>query len=121
MPHEPSRFDPQSTDAMFARLLAEMEADRRARQEFRGQILERFDKGDARMDTQDTLLAEIRAETRHTNGRVTKAEGAITALEGRWKVISAKIAGAATVLYTVGQILLYALEKGWLKVPLLGN
>ena len=111
MPDEPHRFDPQSTDAMFARILAENAADRERREEFRAQILARFDAGDARMDAQDVMLGEIRAETRKTNGRVTR-------LEGHWKTVAAKIAGAATALYAIGQIVLYALEKGWIR---LGN
>jgi seryl-tRNA synthetase len=89
-----NRFDPSSHDSMFARILAEMEADRAARQreaetdreqrqEFRAEIRQRFDRGSARMD-------EIHSEVKKTNGRVTR-------LESARKNIVAKIAGAGVI------------------------
>lgn len=93
----PPRFDPQSNDAMFARILSEMEADRRARAEFRAEVRERFEKGSERMD-------EIHAEVKRTNGRVTR-------LETTDRVRVAKIAAAAAV--ATG--LLWLFERGLLS------
>lgn len=103
------RYDKNSTDAVFATILARLDADALGRDDFRRQILKRLEEGTARMDAQDTVLAEIRAQTLKTNGRVT-------ALESRWKVIAAKIAAGATVLYGVGQTLLWLLEKGYIRI-----
>jgi hypothetical protein len=105
----PVRFDPQSTDAMFATILARLDADALARDDFRKGILKRFDDGTARMNAQDTVLAEIKVQTLKTNGRVT-------ALETRWKLVATKIAAGATVLYALGQVLALALEKGWIHL-----
>ncbi len=103
------RFDPQSHNALFATILAEMKADREERAAFRKQVLERFDAGTARMDAQDGLLAEIKTQTLKTNGRVT-------ALETRWKVVVARVVGGATVITFLWQAFAFALEKGWIHL-----
>lgn len=105
----PVRFDPQSADAMFATILTRMEADALARDDFRRQILKRLEDGTTRMDSQDKVLAEIKTQTLKTNGRVT-------ALETRWKMVAAKIAAGATVLYTLFQGSIWLLEKGWIRL-----
>jgi predicted nuclease with TOPRIM domain len=94
-------FNPQSHDSMFAKILSEMESDRRARAEFREEVRASFKKGSERMDALDGRLAEVHTETRKTNGRVTK-------LENRYNLQLAKLAGAATILGA----LLWAFEKG---------
>lgn len=98
----PARFDPQSHDSMFARILAEMEADRATREEFRAEVRERFEKGAARMD-------EIHGEVKKTNGRVTR-------LETTDKIRVAKIAAAAAVASTLATALLWLIERGLLKI-----
>lgn len=94
---------------MFATILARLDADALGRDDFRKQILDRLDDGTARMDAQDMVLAEIRVQTLKTNGRVT-------ALENKWKLIAAKIAAGAMVLYGVGQLAAWLLEKGYIRL-----
>lgn len=91
------RFDPSSHDSMFARILAEMEADRQQRAEFRAEVRERFDRSGARMD-------EIHIEVKKTNGRVTR-------LENLRRNIGAKIAGAVFIF----SVLLWFYEHGMLR------
>lgn len=105
-PDSAPRYDPHSNNAMFARILAEMDADRRDRQSFREEVRGRFDRGTERMDAQDALMLEIRAETKKTNGRVTRLE------QGR-RLLWAKITGGAAV---VGA-LVWLLEKGIVSAP----
>lgn len=71
-----SEFHPNSTDSMFATLIAKQEADTASRDAFRLEMRERFDKGTSRMDAQDLVLAAIEAQARKTNGRVTRIEEA---------------------------------------------
>lgn len=109
-------YNPNSPDALFSRIIARLDADAaaraadaKAREIFRGEILTRFDEGTKRMDEQDKALGRIEFQALKTNGRVT-------ALEQKWKHVAAKIATAATILYAVGQVLLWLIEKGWLKI-----
>lgn len=62
-------YDPNSIDAMFARILQ-------------------------RMDTQDEILGRIESQTTRTNGRVSKLEQWRTDIRARVAVISAGISGA---------------------------
>jgi predicted phage gp36 major capsid-like protein len=102
------QFNPQSHDSMFARILAEMQADRTARENFRTEVRDRFDKGAERMDALDTKIDAVHSETRKTNGRVTK-------LETDRKLILAKIAGATAIITA-----LYWLHEKGLLATLLG-
>jgi hypothetical protein len=61
---------------MFATIIAKQESDAQSRAAFRSEMRERFDKGSSRMDHQDTILAEIKAQAIRTNGRVTRLEDA---------------------------------------------
>jgi cytochrome P450 len=97
-----SRFDPQSHDSMFARILVEIEQDRKTREDFRQEVRERFEKGAARMD-------EIHGEVKKTNGRVTR-------LEDSDRIRMAKIAGAAAIASTLATALIWLLEHGYLRV-----
>ncbi len=87
---------------MFARLLAEIEADRRDRATFRDEVRARFDKGSERMD-------EIHVEVKKTNGRVTRIEQAE-------KERLAKLAGIAFAATAIAQGLLWLVAKGWLSL-----
>ena len=99
---QPDRFDPQSHDSMFSRILGELEADRRTREEFRAEVRFRFERGAARMD-------EIHGEVKKTNGRVTR-------LEDRDRIRLAKLAGAAALASTLATILVWAIDKGLVKI-----
>ena len=68
------QFEPRSIDAMFATIIAKQAADAASREAFRNEIRERFDRGSARMDAQDTVLAAIKEQATKTNGRVTRIE-----------------------------------------------
>lgn len=103
-----SDYNPNSPDALFSRILERLDADAKARENFRTQILKRLDDGTTRMDSQDQALARIEIQALRTNGRVT-------ALEKKWKHVAAKIATGATVLYGVGQFLFWIFEKGWVR------
>jgi cytochrome P450 len=94
---------------MFARILAEMEADRRARAEFREEVRERFDRGASRMDELDAKIDLVHGETKKTNGRVTKIE------QGD-RIRLAKIAGAAAAASALASGLLWLLERGLLRL-----
>lgn len=61
---------------MFAKILAKQDADAASREAFRNEIRERFDRGSARMDAQDSVLAAIKEQATKTNGRVTRIEEA---------------------------------------------
>jgi hypothetical protein len=102
------RFDPKSYDSMFARILAEMQADRDARSDFRRDVLARFDKGAERMDQLDAKIEAVHLETKKTNGRVTQ-------IEMTDKVRVAKIAGATAVAGLVISGLLWLYEQGLVK------
>lgn len=105
----PEDYHPQSHDAMFSRIIARLDADATDRATFRTQILTRFADGTKRMDEQDKALGRIEYQALKTNGRVT-------ALEQKWKSVAAKIATSATLLYGVGQLIIWLLEKGWLHI-----
>ena len=98
-------FEPRSTDAMFARLIAEAEADRQARADFREAVLARFDDGAARMDSLGVEIAAVKEQTTKTNGRVSK-------LEARERQLLAKLAGARLVLGALA----WAMERGWVTI-----
>jgi hypothetical protein len=72
----PAQFNNHSIDSMLSTLLVRQQADAEAREEFRTEIRERFDRGTRRMDNQDGVLDEIRDHARKTNGRVTRLEDA---------------------------------------------
>lgn len=99
---QPDRFDPQSHTALFARILSELEADRRTREEFRTEVRDRFERGAARMD-------EIHGEVKKTNGRVTR-------LEDTDRIRLAKLAGAAALASTLATALIWAIDHGLFKI-----
>lgn len=70
------QFKPNSIDSMFATIIAKQEADTTSREAFRSEIRERFDRGSARMDAQDSVLAAIKEQATKTNGRVNRIEEA---------------------------------------------
>ena len=61
---------------MLSTMLVRQQADKDAREEFRVEIRQRFERGAKRMDAQDHVLEEIREHARKTNGRVTRLEDA---------------------------------------------
>jgi len=61
---------------MFATIIAKQVSDTTSREAFRLEMRERFERGSARMDHQDTILSEIKAQAIRTNGRVTRLEDA---------------------------------------------
>ena len=69
-------YEPRSVDAMFAKIIAKQESDTTSRDSFRIEMRERFDRGSARMDAQDVVLAAIKEQATKTNGRVTRIEDA---------------------------------------------
>lgn len=94
-------FNPRSTDSMFATIIAQNEA-------FRTEVRARFNDGTKRMDAQDTVLSEIKAQTLKTNGRVNR-------LEQGWKLITAKAVGAITAVAVAYKVILWLVTHG---VPL---
>lgn len=98
------RFDPNSTDAMFATILAEMKADREDRAEFRAEVKERFDAGKVRMD-------QIHDQAVKTNGRVTK-------LEAFKQSIIVRVATITAVIGAVGGFISWAVSVGLHKLLL---
>ena len=83
-------YDPNSTDAMFSRIIVKIEEQDRmaaaARDEFMG------------------VLREIRDEVKKTNGRVSGLE--------KWRaVINAKVATIAAGISVVGSIAGWLIEK----------
>ena len=94
----PDEFNPRSTDSMFATLIAQNEA-------FRIEVRERFNSGTRRMDAQDCVLAEIKAQTQKTNGRVTR-------LEQGWKLVTAKAVGAIGAITVLYKTLLWLVQNG---------
>ncbi len=65
-------YDPQSTDAMFSRIMQ-------------------------RLDTQDEILKRIEAQTIKTNGRVSLLETWRTELTAKVAVISAGVSSAVAI------------------------
>ena len=88
-------FDPSSPDAMFARILAELDHDRKDRAAFRA------DQNTQLKEIRDEL-AEVRIQTTKTNGRVTK-------IETTDKVRLAKVAGVVLAL----GVAVWLFEHGW--------
>ena len=66
-------YDPNSSDSMFARI-------------------------DQRLTTQDGVLADILAEVRKTNGRVTKLETAAEVGRARIAIIATVVSGTVGVI-----------------------
>lgn len=103
----PADYNPASTDALLATLLARQETDATSREEFRQEVRQRFDRGAARMDAQDKILGDIREEARKTNGRITRLEEADTnrrldMLEAAEIATRADIIRAKTALWMIG-------------------
>lgn len=77
MSDEHQSFNPNSTDAMFARILARLEEQDRTKVTTDAQFL--------------AVLNEIRAEAKITNGRVTGLEDWRTATKAKLAVVSASV------------------------------
>ena len=87
-------YNSKSSDSMFTAILAELKV-----------INDRLADGTLRMTQQDVVLAAIKVQTEKTNGRVTK-------LEGKWKIVTAKIVGALLALGAVWQVVEWLYDHG---------
>ena len=87
-----SDFNPNSPDAVFARILAKLEEQNRSASETRAEFL--------------AILTEIRAEVKKTNGRVSAIE--------RWRAeLKGKTATLATVVSCTVGLAAWLLERLW--------
>lgn len=85
-------FNPNSIDAQFATIHTELSAQSEDRK--------------LRMDTQDNLLRDIKAQTTLTNGRVT-------ILEFRWKNLAKWMAAAATAATVLAELVVNIIGHFW--------
>jgi hypothetical protein len=104
------QFNPTSTDALLATLIANQQAEQKSREEFRAEVRERFDRGSERMDRQDAILKGILEQATRTNGRVTRLEDGDTTrrldmLEAAEISTRADIIRAKTALWLIGGII----------------